>query len=224
MVLTRKQLPLGTRGFLNLVLVFTFLHWYLLFAKIPLFHGMGGWFWKFISKPISEPWIASILSLTPLLSYFLWRSRCSESLKLLCILLIGISHQFGFALLEGKGIDGLRDRLVHTGHAEFVDIAAKYQNDALMVARNYEQLVKQGQLGTYANSKPPGQLLLYIATSRVISTAPTSPTEKVEALRTFASIIWPILSYMTIIPMYILARELVGKATAILSCLGACRT
>ncbi len=56
--------------------------------------------------------------------------------------------------------------MVNTGHAEFVTVAVNC-DDALKVARDYEQLVKAGELGTYAHSKPPGQLLLYIATSRM---------------------------------------------------------
>ena len=86
--------------------------------------------------------------------------------KLLLLFLLGVSLQFGFAFIEERGLDAIRDRMVDTGHAEFATIAVQ-QDSLLYVASHYESLIESGQLGEYAPSKPPGTLLFYMVTEKL---------------------------------------------------------
>ncbi len=103
----RRAIASGKLRFIGLVVLLTLLHWVLLVAAIPLFHAMDGWFWYFNYKPVREPWCLALLALTPALACLVLRMRKFVPAALLCVFLIGLCHQFGFAMLEGKGIEGL---------------------------------------------------------------------------------------------------------------------
>jgi hypothetical protein len=123
------------------------------------------------------------------------------------------------AFLEGRGIEAVRDRIVIAGHAEFATIAVQHE-DIFYVMSHYEQLLEAGELGEFANSKPPGTLLFYMLTNKFSGLFFTAKNnvEKLETLRNVATFLWPLLSYMVIVPLYCLARMLFGKEIAVLSC------
>lgn len=139
----------------------TLAHWAIPVLRLPAFQAFPGRFWHLTDTLLGALWLLPLLVAPPaaaLYGVLRWRSRRGP--KLLLLVLVGL------ALLEGRGIDALRERMVSSGHAEFVAVAAG-REDVLYVLSPYEQLVQAGELGQYAHSKPPGQLLLYMTTERV---------------------------------------------------------
>lgn len=178
------------------------------------------WFWKFHEKALGPLWLNVLVIALALLGLY-WALRLKRtSTRLAVVFLIAAVLQFGFAFMEGRGINGLKDRIVKTGHAEFAEVAASI-NSPLGVLRNYEQLLKRGKLGVFANSKPPGQMMFYYATLRVSSVffPVASYEQRLEALRTFASYSWPFVSCLVVFPLFFYARWLFDSETALFGCL-----
>jgi len=128
--------------------------------------------------------------------------------------------QFALAWTEGRGIEALRDRMVTTGHAEFAEQAVRVESPKRLVS-DYERLVAGGELGRYAPSKPPGQLLLYVATDRLASAAAPQAGRgaRLRRLRDFASYVWPVASLLVLLPLFRLGRLVADEGTAVLACL-----
>ena len=137
---------------------------------------------------------------------FVRRSKLPIAANLVAIILVGFVLQHAFGLMEGRGINGVRDRMLRTGHTSFSRDAVK-QMDLLEVARNYEELIEQRELSRYPNStKPPGQLLFYMLTERISRSFPQMGINALMRMSTLASLLYPLLTYLTVIPLYFLSR------------------
>jgi hypothetical protein len=134
------------------------------------------------------------------------------------VVLIGFAMQHGFALLEGRGLDGMRDRMVNTGHAEFARVATE-QSSIFELVSDYDQKLATGELGRYAQSKPPGQLVLYMVTERIggLISTPTHRAEKIDRLRFVAALIWPLISYLVVFPLFSLTRKIADGEQAMIA-------
>lgn len=197
-------------------IVLTLSHWALLHFRIPVLAALRGWFWPFQSKPIALPWFFGLLVLMAGALWVIRRQRVW--LQVSALVVLGSLLQLGLGFSEGRGVQGIRDRMTTTGHAEFALYAVKERN-VLDVMRNYEKYVQAGRLGTYARSKPPGQLLLYMATQRLADriNPRSSLQEKHEWMGTFASYLWPVLSYLVVIPMVFFGRRYLGSDAGMLA-------
>ncbi len=108
--------------------------------------------------------------------------------------------------MEGRGINGIRDKMLNTGHAEFAKEAVR-QKKLLYVARNYQTLIETGQLAFYPNAtKPPGHLLIYMLTERMSHLCIWSNQTPLLRMATFASFLYPLLAYLSIIPLFFISK------------------
>ena len=197
----------------------TVLHWAVLVFHIPLIHQLPRWRWFFIAKPAGPLWlIVLLIGALAGLVYLVTRVPGRYGAKILALIAIGYALQMGFALLEGRGIDAIRDRISWLGHAEFATEAVEW--DAWEAVSDYERLVQAGEFGGYAKSKPPGHLLLYIVSERVANLVNPQTTfqSRLEWFRTFASFVWPLLSYLVLVPLFCLLRDLMDEQRALEAC------
>jgi len=118
------------------------------------------------------------------------------------LILAGWITQVSFALMEGKGLDGLQDRMVSTGHAGFAREALR-TDDYLEVARHYESLIAGHRLSGLCSTKPPGQLLVYLLTLRASAILDLVATGigRFTRLTIFASLTWPLMTYLVCLVM-----------------------
>ncbi|HEX6269674.1 MAG TPA: hypothetical protein VFZ43_05535 [Anaerolineales bacterium] len=198
----------------------TLLHWLILILEIPVLQALPFWFFQFEEIPIQRVWI--LLAFVLLTAAACVRfSRSKTLIKLLLLILFGAMIQFSFAFSKGVGLDALRLRMVHQGHAQFASIAVE-QASMLDVARNYDDLIEQELVpSAYTRSKPPGTVLFYMSVERLANlTAPNaSPETRLENLRTFSSVTWPFITYIVLIPLFFLARQWFDKDAALTACL-----
>lgn len=221
-MIDRKKLGLVLKnnGVMIVLAFLTIFHWIILIFHVPIFAKLPGWFWWFIDKSHGWYWLVILLFLeAALLLYVLYKFSMADWLRIGLLILLGVSFQFGFAFYEGRGLDGIKDRIVRSGHTEFA-YAAVVHDAALPVAKNYETLLQQRALGKYAMSKPPGQLLFYMATKRISTLVgkPADKKEELKKLQVFASIIWPFFSYLILIPLFLYTQLLFDKETAFITC------
>jgi hypothetical protein len=148
---------------------------------------------------------------------YILRSR--PAMAVACFIAGGFAFQHALAWSEGRGLDGMRERIIRSGHAEFADVAVA-QRSLWYVATRYEQKVRGGELGRYAHSKAPGTVLAYMVTERVSGLFAAGPDRdaRLAALRTTAAIAWPLVCYLTILPLYAVVRSLADRNTALVAC------
>jgi hypothetical protein len=188
--------------------------WFLLATRFPIGKVLAYWFWKPTTAPRPAWWLI-FLAITCMLGLILFvrRSKLSIAANLVVIILVGFAPQHAFGLMEGRGLSGVRDRMLRAGHTSFARDAVK-KMDLLEVARDYEELIERRELSRYPNStKPPGQLLVYMLTERISRAFPQLGTNALLRMATLASLLYPFLTYLTVIPLYALSRlHLDGKA------------
>ncbi len=207
----------------TLLLFFIFLltgiHWLILYLRIPVLDALPYWKYNLRPIPINHVWIALVFLCLGLAIVFSFM-KINNALKLLMLIVLGTAMQFGLAYSKGQGLEGMRVRISDSGHTEFAKVTVE-QPGVLYAIRNYETLAKKKSLG-YIPSKPPGTLLFYVLTEKISHAIwPSSdPETRLKNLYTFASITWPVLSYLVLIPLFFLARELFESSEwAIVTCL-----
>lgn len=200
----------------------TLLHWIILIFKLPVFSKLPSWWWPYTSKPSGTIWQILFLIGVIIAVIAITASPHKKINKILLLIILGINLQFTFAFLEGRGIEAIRDRVVRSGHAEFVTVAARQQKGIFYLLRNYEELSASKELGKYAPSKPPGTLMAYVVTKRIAvqehdENGKRSQTEIVNDLRDVITWTWPIISYLVLIPLYYLTKIIYSEETALLA-------
>lgn len=188
----------------------------LLCFQFPLHKIVPDYFWhalRIIDKPFVSFWYLILaVILTGFVIWFVLNHQKRVFLNLFLLILCGWSLQMSFGLVEGKGIDGIRLRMVDTGHAEFAKIAI-IETNLWKITTNYERILKLNSNIRFANTKPPGQLILYMLTQKLSNLIDPEQTlaGKFKRLTTFASYTYPFLAYLVLIPLYFVSREFLDK-------------
>lgn len=190
-----------------------------LIVKIPLRQYLDYWYWPAIFTPLPLLWlIVPLLALLIGCVLLIARTSAGSPIVLACLIVSGFAAQQGFALMEGRGIDGIRDRIVRSGHAAFAFEAVK-QDSMSRVSRQYQAMIEAGELTRYPNAtKPPGQLLFYMVTERMSCLMPGEIYTPIGRLATFASLLWPLICYLPVVPLYFLSRLCLEPRQAYIPC------
>jgi hypothetical protein len=204
---------------LMIIMLFTVVHWSILISLNPILMYLPYWFFPIHEQTIYSYWIGlavAILGLSMIVSF----SHVKTLTKLCLIILFGAAIQLSIGFSQGKGLEGVRQNMVNTGHAEFARLAVQ-QRSMLDVAMHYESKVENGELIGFAASKPPGTLLFYMLFERLANLGANNldPVQHMENLTTFASLIWPIISYFVVIPIWILGKMIIDEDGAMTACL-----
>lgn len=192
-------------------LMITFIFWWILAIRLPVANYIPYWFWLVTTSSRTAWWLIFPL-LVLSISIILVIRRISRSVvSILVIIATGVIIQHAFGLMEGRGINGIRDRTIHTGHAIFV-LEALSEHSFLLVASFYDDLINRKVLPNYPNTtKPPGQLLFYMLNERAAHLLPGTWDSQLLRLATFITIMWPILACLPVIFIYILSKEIHEK-------------
>ncbi|MBI5488095.1 MAG: hypothetical protein HY905_12250 [Deltaproteobacteria bacterium] len=188
-------------------------------GNVPVLAGLAWWFFPFEDKPLRAFWIVPALFLLgAALLHRVFRRPRSAAASIAALILLGYATQMGMGWAEGRGLDGIRDRIRTSGHAEFARVAVRVR-DVGNVLSHYEELARDGWMGDYCRTKPPGQLLLYVATARAANWVnPLPPEKRLRWLETFAALTWPFVTFLVLWPMYRLGRWYGGHHAALVAC------
>jgi hypothetical protein len=211
------SVELATQPFVLVALV----HLSILAFRLPLLDGLPGWFYELRPKSIG-PWYLIVgLAAIPAIGWLVWQRLRNRRFLGVCLLaVLGFAFQQGFAWSEGDGIDGMRRSIVTSGHAEFASIAVQ-QPSLWDVLTDYEDKLRRDELGSFARSKPPGTLLVYMATERLARplARDQTPESRLQATRNLASVAWPLICYLALLPLFLVLRHLLGEDAAFVACL-----
>ena len=194
-------------------------HWLILRLRIPVLDAMPDWKFTINAISINHLWIALAFfafGLALILSF----SKINYAPKIFFLILFGVIIQLSLAYSKGQGLDGIRNRILASGHTEFARVAVE-QPDTWYILLNYEDLAAK-QKYDYIPSKPPGTLLFYKLTDNISGMLmPASDLEtRLNNLGTLASFAWPVISYFVLIPLFYFSREFLKDSDmAVITCL-----
>ncbi len=198
------------------------LYWIIIIFRLPVFTIVPGYFWHFMhfmKKPPGSPWLYMPLTLIAALGlYLVYKFRERKAPAIIILILLGYVLQIGTGFLDGHGINAFRSRLLSFGHAEFVKLASA-DLDTKLIVTNYEDILTDNPQIKFAHTKPPGQLLFYVLSQRITETISPSAsyTPRAVKLTLFISLVWPLLAFLVIWPMYSVARALYDHRTALMA-------
>jgi hypothetical protein len=178
-----------------------------------LLRQLPHWFWRATEAARPLWWlIVPIVALHLLAVWWIFKAPGKVALNLVLLILLGFLTQHGFAWMEGRGLEGMRDRLVNTGHGRFAWDAAK-QPPVIPTLKDYRQLIEREALPHYPYAtKPPGTLLAFMIAER--GSRVLGIEDGFERLTTFAAVFFPLLSYLVVVPLFFLSRFFIDGPAA----------
>ena len=190
------------------LLLATGCYWLVFLLQLPLFQLLPHWFWSLERTPLPWWWLA-----LPLLPLALWLVRQVLSApdrvgrNLLLLILGGYLCQQDLAWMEGRGLDGLSDRLGgEGGHGRLVQTAVA-QPSAWRLLTQYEALLESGELGPFPHAtRPPGQLLVLMGMDRLAGLIGPDSAAPAQRLAHLAAWVFPLFSYLVVVPLFYLCR------------------
>ena len=206
----RRHWPgaLWARPWWGALLLSTLGYWLIYLLQIPLFQLLPHWFWSLGLTPLPWWWLG--LPLLPL-SGWLVRQVLGQpgrvGRNLLLLILGGYLLQQDLAWMEGRGLAGLSDRLGgEGGHGRLVQ-AAVAQPSGWRVLTQYEELLDSGELSSFPHTtRPPGQLLFLMGVDRLAGLLDPVTEDRALRLARLAAWIFPLFSYLVLIPLFYLCR------------------
>ena len=195
--------------------------WVVLIYKLDVYTKIYDWFWKF--PPVKyfntrDMLVVVMLSGSCLLAWYLLRKPDRMWKPVLLLILWGTFLQFGFGMIDGTLPDSILHKYSDTSHVAYVEEAAK-NPDLLNAVRNYEELY--GKSSFYTGTKPPGLMVFYVTVEKIaniIHPLSTSAARFGYLLR-FIGFVFPVLSFLVILPLYALGCRLGGEVLAVVACL-----
>ena len=143
------------------------------------------------------------------------------------LILLGFLLQHSLALAEKRGLDGMRDHLLGSGHNEFARTVTTRHIEPMALVAGYEPFV-QGPDQGFARSKPPGTLLAFWLADRAAQAVmpslwdPPMPAASPDVanlyhwrLANFATLFFPLFSYAVLLPLGWLGRRLLDEGDAL---------
>lgn len=203
------------RSLPSLIIASTSLHWLIYILEIPFIQILPYWFWPLSPKPLPLGWL-----ILPILigAYAVIRRLLCHPTKILqnviIIVFFGTALQYGFAAMEGRGIQGIADRLIYSGHAKIVQTASQ-QTSVIELITHYEDKLFSGELSPNPHAtKPPGLLAAFVGIGKATPLFNNNANTTHSFLVSFAVYFFPLLSAVGVIPLFFLARNYTTTQTA----------
>lgn len=196
-----------------LILIMTILFALSIVFRIPTVHEIPDWVWYLSGYP-HYAWDWSVLLFVMVGCVVTWMctrpfQSSSESFHWMWYGWLATALQFAFAVIEGDGLLGILRNVVQSGHQQFVFIVSE-EYSIYSILYEYDTLVQQSGY-SYAQTKPPGYLLVYAFLSNVFQWV--VPVVRVDGIPPKNSIAYqqialgiaytaPILASFWVFPLY----------------------
>lgn len=196
----------------TILVLSTFLHWFILFFQIPIFANLPAWYWAIEKKPFSLRDVIYLLVVFLILGVALWLafSKKKINLALLIVFITFVWMQTGIDFLEKVDFQNLGDRYFISLHSTYPRLASENNLSILENIRNYDGIFS---VSTFTKTKPPGLMAFYITFERIINGNPLNheltSSLRFEKLRTAIAIGFPILSAVMLFLLFAFSRRII---------------
>lgn len=194
--------------------------WVILSFRVPVIHSLPGWTHEFVDGPLTHGWLFVVLcALAMAVAAIVLRSP-SRSVRNLCLIMaFGYVLQSSLVLMLGRGMEPFRGQL-ESLRGNSVRAASGGRSMWEVVTR-YEPLMLNGDIGITAVNKPPGHLLVYMLMQKCSNlVAPQAgETGRSERLTLFIFVVWPLLTFSCVFPLYHFCRLVMDARQAAIACL-----
>ncbi len=190
-------------------------HWIILGFEVRLLANIPGWYWEVGEHSTTGSLFIlvglAVLSLAILYIILRWPNRAV--LNLLLLVLLGYVLQVGFGFLDGRGYEYVRLKYAGTLHKSYAMRASADNASVLNAVRDYETLYGDSM---FPSTKPPGVMVFYILTGKLVNAFDPRPTVegRFEALTRFEAAAYPLISFLVVIVIYLLARHFLDERSA----------
>lgn len=194
-----------------LIVIATLFHWIILALRLTLLVNNPIWGWEINYKPFSARDLLFIGLLIALFGVAFWVIRHPKKkwLNLLLICFVGYFFQVGIGIVEGEGIESLREKFFTSHHRSYAVIASQNEIPIIENIKRYEELYSNSM---FPRTKPPGLMAFYIGLERMINgnpnPSPYTPEIRLARLSNFIAWSFPILSLIIVFLFEVYARRI----------------
>jgi hypothetical protein len=181
--------------------------WIVFISQDALFTAIPGWYWQYFPKAPSSTDLLflPILIICIISMRFILHAKNAALRNLLLIMACGYFLQIGFGFIEGEGYESIRKKFMDSGHNQYATHAS---DDPFLIdiISNYENIYTVNYiLGT----KPPGGMVLYFASQKLSNVIDQDPSfaGRYARLTKLATFLYPILSILVVVVIYLLAKK-----------------
>ena len=166
----------------------------MLALRLDWMDRIPGWFYGLRDKPLGPPVLIVALAAVPVAAWLVGDRLRKHRLVAVCALIaLGFAFQQGFAWSEGRGLTGMRVRIVTSGHAEFAEVAVRQPKHLGRARRLRGQGPERrlGRLRAFEAAGPTAVLHDHGASRPALGARTASRDARLEATRTVAAVTWP---------------------------------
>ncbi len=195
----------------------SFIQWIILYYQLPIFNRIPGWFWYYWKKYGVRTEIFFLLLIISLIITWWILKRPAGWRSVFVLVLLGFVLQVGYGFVWGGGFQYFRDTIENGRHRNYAVEAST--SDAFQERfLHYEDFYHNDY---YMGTKPPGLLLIYITAEKLSNLInPVFDYEsRYQRLVSFAAYVFPFVSFLTLFPLYALAKIFLDKNLALIPCL-----
>ena len=185
--------------------------------KIETVHLLEGWHWQFHTQELAPLAIVIFGAVFCAANVWLYSQKRSFGQACALLFMLALGSQWSFSWSNGSGTTQMRHHAIASGHSEFVITASRGFNGSEVLERYEDFVLLPTQ--QFSPSKPPGQLLAYIAMDKlsrmIMPEAPhfEEPIAQVldpphRQLIELLTILLPIVAAFTVVPFFALCRQL----------------
>jgi hypothetical protein len=192
-------------------------HWVILVFNIQTFVAIPYWTWYFHEKQANLIVLLLLVLLSFLVINRVLKNPRNHKRNLVLLILLGYVIQVGFGFVEGLGFESLREKSINAGHVKYLEYAVDNPrlSDAVF---NYEQAFGWD---IYLGTKPPGVMIFYIIDQKLSNSI--NPVigywARFDRLSRFNAYLFPLLTYLGLIVLFMVSKSLFNEGDAILPCI-----
>lgn len=193
-------------------------HWVILYFRIQVFVSLPYWVWFFHDRESPNSiYLLFLLFLSIGLVSVIFLKPRSNKRNLAMLILLGYVIQVGFGFIEGQGFESIRQKSIVAGHTRYYELAVD-NPDLVKAITNYEEAYAWDN---WMGTKPPGLISFYIFTQKISNSI--NPLNHYAGrylrLTTFATYVFPLLTFLVLIPLFFFSKPFLEEDNAILPCI-----
>ncbi len=184
------------------------LHWTVLVSVSRLLRNIPGWYWKPNAKAFTPRDALFIALFAALMGAAYWVSRRPQHVwrNLILLFFLGFAVQAGMGVVEGQGIESLRQKFFSSYHNAYALFASNRDDSIGVTISRYEEIY--GKL-MFPGTKPPGVMVTYIALERTLNHFDPQPNNDARYARLTRFIAWtfPFVSMLAVFLIFFAMRK-----------------